>query len=118
MRLSLDYFESLQRHAVPLDERALVALSHTAMGLDLYAGWRSACTASIRASLPSSRGPLLGTSSAGTMADRKFKEVFRQTLDIVLSQYRGARLELDDWGMTLRSSPPPVKGRLALISEA
>ena len=34
MRLSLDYFESLQRHAVPLDERAIAALSHTAMGLD------------------------------------------------------------------------------------
>ena len=48
----------------------------------------------------------------------KFKRVFRQTLDMVLSQYRGARLELDDRGMTLRNSPPPVKGRLALISKA
>ena len=35
--LSHDYFESLQRHAVPLDERALAALSHSAMALDLYA---------------------------------------------------------------------------------
>ena len=48
----------------------------------------------------------------------KFKQVFRQTLDMVLSQYRGARLELDDRGMTLRNSPPPVKGRMALISKA
>ena len=32
VRLSLDYFESLQRHAVPLDERAVAALSHSAMG--------------------------------------------------------------------------------------
>ena len=45
-----------------------------------------------------------------------FKRVFRQTLDTVLSQYQGARLELDDRGMTLRNSPPPVKGRMALIS--
>ena len=37
VRLSLDYFESLQRHAVPLDERAVAALSHSAMGLDIYA---------------------------------------------------------------------------------
>ena len=36
-RLSHDYFVSLQRHAVPLDERALAALSHSAMALDLYA---------------------------------------------------------------------------------
>ena len=49
---------------------------------------------------------------------RKFKQIFRQTLDMVLSQYRGARLELDDRGMTLRNSPPPVKGRMALISKA
>jgi hypothetical protein len=37
VRLSLDYFESLQRHAVPLDERAIAALSHNAMALDVYA---------------------------------------------------------------------------------
>jgi len=37
VRLSLDYFESLKAHAVPLDERALSALSHSAMALDLYA---------------------------------------------------------------------------------
>ena len=49
---------------------------------------------------------------------RKFREVFRPTLAMVLSQYQGARLELDDRGMTLRSSPPPVKGRMALISKA
>ena len=49
---------------------------------------------------------------------RKFRQVFRDTLAMVLSQYRGARLELDDRGMTLRNSPPPVKGRVALISKA
>ena len=119
VRLSLDYFESLQRHAVPLDERAIAALSHSAMALDIYAGWRSACTASTRASPPSSRGRRSRTSSAGITAESgKFTRVFRQTLDIVLSQYRGARLELDDRGMTLRNSPPPVKGRMALISKA
>jgi hypothetical protein len=37
VRLSLDYFESLKAHAVPLDERALSSLSHSAMALDLYA---------------------------------------------------------------------------------
>jgi hypothetical protein len=35
--LSHDYFSSLQRHAVPLDERAIAALSHSAMALDAYA---------------------------------------------------------------------------------
>ena len=37
VHLSFDYFQSLQRHAVPFDERAVASLSHTAMGLDMYA---------------------------------------------------------------------------------
>ena len=49
---------------------------------------------------------------------RKFREVFLQTLDLVCSQYRGARIELDGRGMTLRNSPPPVKGRVAVIRQA
>ena len=36
IRLSLDYYESLSRHAVPLDERAIAALAHSAMALDVY----------------------------------------------------------------------------------
>ena len=44
-----------------------------------------------------------------------FKRVFRATLEIVLSQYRGARLELDGRGMALRHSQPPVKGRIAVV---
>jgi hypothetical protein len=49
---------------------------------------------------------------------RAFRSVFGRTLDVVLTQYRGARVELDDCGMTLRNSPPPVKGRLLLIGES
>ena len=30
------YFDSLQKHAVPLSERALAALSHSAMAVDIY----------------------------------------------------------------------------------
>ena len=36
VRLSLDYYESLRKHAIPLDERALGALAHSAMALDTY----------------------------------------------------------------------------------
>ncbi|MBV9498277.1 MAG: hypothetical protein JO138_02780 [Acidobacteriaceae bacterium] len=36
IQLSSEYFASLQRHAVPLNESDLAALAHTAMGLDIY----------------------------------------------------------------------------------
>jgi hypothetical protein len=37
VELSPRYFESLSRHAVPLDERAIAALSNSPMALDVYA---------------------------------------------------------------------------------
>ena len=118
-RLSLDYFESLQRHAVPLDERAIAALSHSAMGLDIYM-WLAQRLHRVLPRISRLRpvgrpqGPIR---LALPTLMRKFKQVFRQTLDTVLSQYQGARLDLGDRGMTLRNSPPPVKGRMALISK-
>ena len=119
VRLSLDYFDSLQRHAVPLDERALVNLSHSAMGLDIYA-WLAQRLHRVNPGKPAFIPWTALKDQFGWHYGRmdKFKAVFRQTLNMVLSQYRGARLELDNRGMTLRNSPPPVKGRLVLISKA
>ena len=119
VRLSLDYFESLQHHAVPLDERAVAALSHSAMGLDIYA-WLAQRLHRVSPAKPAFIPWTAIKEQFGWHYGRmdNFKRVFRQTLDMVLSQYRGARLELDDRGMTLRNSPPPVKGRMALISKA
>ena len=36
LELGQEYFESLQKHAVPLDSRAVGALAHSAMALDAY----------------------------------------------------------------------------------
>lgn len=116
--LSLDYFKSLQRHAVPLDERAVASLSHSAMALDIYA-WLAQRLHRVNPVKPAFIPWTAIKDQFGWHYGRmdNFKRVFRQTLDMVLSQYRGARLELDDRGMTLRNSPPPIKGRVALISK-
>ena len=109
--LSLDYFESLQRHAVPLDERAVAALSHTAMGAR-HLRMAGAAPAPRRPGKPAFIPWTALKDQFGWHYGRmdKFRQVFRQTLDMVLSQYQGARLELDDRGMTLRNSPPPGEG--------
>ena len=46
---------------------------------------------------------------------RDFRRVFRQTVRLVHSQYQEAAIELDKAGMTLRHSPPPVKGRTSVL---
>lgn len=114
--LSTDYFESLTKHAVPLDERAIAALSHSAMALDLYS-WLAQRLHRVD---PGKAAFIPWTALKAQFGwhysrMRKFREVFRQTLDLVCSQYRGARIELDGRGMTLRNSPSPVKGRVSLV---
>jgi len=116
VRLSLEYFDSLTKHAVPLHERALMALSGSAMGLDVYA-WLAQRLHRIdwgkRVFVP---WPAL-QAQFGWHYGRlnNFKSEFRKTLRDVHSQYRAADVELDGRGMTLRHSPPPVKGRTGIV---
>ena len=112
IRLSLDYYKSLQDHAVPLDERALAALAHNAMALDTYA-WLAQRLHRIRTQSsqfipwPSIRDQF----GQGYTRVRKFREVFLQALRLVHSQYETARIQIDAKGITLRHSPPPVLNR-------
>lgn len=119
VELSHRYFESLQRHAVPLDERAVASLAHSAMGLDIYA-WLAQRLHRIDPKKPQFI-PWTGLKAQfgwhyGRMD--KFKAVLRRTVSMVQTQYPGAKLELDQAGATLRNSPPPVKRRLVLIKSA
>ncbi len=117
VQLSLDYFDSLTRHAVPLDERAIAALSHSALALDAYA-WLAQRLHRIISGKPTFIAWAALKEQFGTGYSRmvEFRRVFKRTLESVLSQYPAARVELDSRGMTLRHSPPPVKGRMAIVS--
>ena len=118
VRLSAEYFESLAKHAVPLHDRALMALSGSAMALDVYA-WLAQRLHRIdwgqRVFVP---WPALQAQFGWHYARLpEFRRVFRQTLRLVHSQYRAADVELDGRGMTLRRSPPPVKGRTGVVAK-
>jgi hypothetical protein len=116
VRLSQEYFDDLQKHAVPLHEVALAALAHTAMGLDIYA-WLAQRLHRIDPHRPTfipwtSLKEQFGPEYAQMF---NFKREFRQTLAKVLTRYPAARVELDKRGMAARNSPPPVAKRLVLI---
>lgn len=116
VRLSADYFDSLTRHAVPLHEQALMALSSSAMGLDVYA-WLAQRLHRVDPGKPVQVPWKALQGQFGWHYDRgrDFRRVFRQTVRLVHSQYREAAIELDRPGMTLRHSPPPVKGRTGVL---
>jgi hypothetical protein len=109
VRLSLDYFESLKAHAVPLDERALAALSHSAMALDLYA-WLAQRLHRIqkphRQFIP---WPAVKDQFGADYSRlRKFREVFMQALRQVCAVYPAAKIDVNRNGLFLYTSPPPV----------
>jgi hypothetical protein len=117
LRLSEEYFQSLAQHAVPLDERAVVALAHSAMALDVYS-W----LAQRLHRVPHGKSQFVPWKALkeqfGFTHKRmnNFRAVFLKALGQVYSQYRGARIGVDDRGMTLHHSPPPIQGRIATAS--
>ena len=118
IHLSLDYFNSLSSHAVPLDERALGALSHSSMALDIYA-WLSQRLHRVPEGRPQfiTWAAIKGQfgQSYGRMS--KFKSVFRVAMRQVLIQYQSANVEEDGRGLTLRNSAPPVSKKLYLVNK-
>jgi hypothetical protein len=116
VRLSDGYFRSLMEHAVPLDERALAALSHTAMGLDIYA-WLAQ---RLHRVLPGRDvlvvWPLLHDQfGLGYGRLRDFRAAFCVALRQVRAVYGDARVGLDGCGLTLRHSKPPVVRRSVYV---
>jgi Plasmid encoded RepA protein len=113
IRLSSDYFNSLQQHAVPLNEADLAALAHSALAIDLY------CWLAQRLHRVTPTKPVFITWAAlkeqfgpdyGRMDN--FKRIFRIAFRQVRARYQRAIIELDDRGMTLHHSLPPVTKRL------
>jgi hypothetical protein len=111
IKLTTDYFESLINHAVPLDERALAALAHTAMGLDIYV-WLVQRLHRIEPDKPVflTWAAVKDQFGRGYNDMYKFKQVFRKTLRDVLMQYPKARIkEQKNKGFYLANSPSPLE---------
>jgi hypothetical protein len=110
------YWQSLQKHAVPLDARALSALAHNALALDIYQ-WLAQRLHRIPSGqeivLP--RVLLHRQFGEGYARERKFWEVFTDSLRQVVTQYRTARVHVDADGLHMQQSLPPVPRRLFVV---
>jgi Plasmid encoded RepA protein len=118
VELSPRYFDSLSRHAVPLDERAIAALANSPLALDVYA-WLAQRLHRIPKDKPQviSWLALFEQFGHGYTRLRAFRGEFLKVLSLVHAQYRSARLAAGGFGLELRNSPPPVAARMALISK-
>lgn len=112
MVLSEAYFSSLLDSAVPLDNRALMALSDSALALDVYA-WLAHRLHRIEG-----RGGItihwkalreqFAQEYQGKEADKDFKKKFLPALKKVLAVYPEAKVKPVTGGVLLLGSPPPV----------
>jgi Plasmid encoded RepA protein len=116
LKLSLDYYDSLTRFAVPLDERAIAALAHSALALDIYC-WLAQRLHRIPEGKPQFV-PWVGLYDQfgqGYAELRFFRRDFLRLLAQVKTAYPSARFSHDRKGLALETSPPPVQKRLVPV---
>jgi hypothetical protein len=110
LELSEDFYATLTEHAVPLDYRALGALKHSSLSLDIYT-WlahrlrRVHKPAGVKLSwqnLKEQFGPEYRTS-------KDFKKEFRKALRQVCVVYPDARVEEVIGGLLLHPSRAPLE---------
>lgn len=113
VELSEKYYETLIRHAVPLDHRAIAALQHNALALDIYK-WLAQRLCRVDAKRPYTLAwPLVQAQfGQGYSELRFFRRVFLKTLKLVLTQYPAARVESSSRGVLLYHSRPPVAPKM------
>lgn len=114
IELSEEFFNSLIACAVPLDPRALAALKHSALALDVYA-WlahrlcRVTATGGTRLSWMNLREQF----GNEYRSSRDFKRELRKTLHQVKAVYPGARVVEVHGGLRLYRSHPPINRHLS-----
>jgi len=109
VQLGAAYFESALDFAVPLDQRAIAALGHSAMALDVYT-WAAQRLHRVGTSRPDavSWAALKHQFGQGFTRIRKFRETFLAALRAVKCVYPAMRLEVGAAGLELYHSPPPI----------
>jgi len=108
--LSESYYDNLTKHAVPLDLRAVRALQHSSIKLDIY-NWLAMRMCRVKANRPQfipwprirEQFPLKGKGAMAT-----YRQAFLRNLKDVLVVYPRAKVYAGRDGIRLQRSPPPV----------
>lgn len=109
LELTSDFYTTLRHHAVPLDYRALAALKHSALALDIYT-WLAHRLCRVR----DPRGTMLSWENLRNQFGQKyndprnFQREFRAVLHQVRLVYSDARVEETPGGLILFPSRPPL----------
>ncbi len=109
LELSEDFYNTLASHAVPLDYRALAALKHSSLALDIYT-WLAhrLCRVKTANGTRLSWENLRDQFGQEYNVSKDFKREFRHNLNQVLAVYPDARIGEFPGGLVLYPSRPPL----------
>jgi hypothetical protein len=110
LELSQEFYETLAQHAVPLDYRALAAIKHSALALDIYT-WLAhrLCRIDKPSGVMLSWENLREQFGQEYGNSKDFKREFRSVLRQVWLVYPDANVEEVAGGIHLWNSPPPIR---------
>lgn len=111
-RLSQAFYEQLKRHPLPLEEAAIRAINNNSMAIDVYA-WLAYRLHSLSTPRPVTWMALKSQFGQGFKAIRDFKVTFRQNLTLAMAVYPAAKVDMDERGVVLYPSRPPVAPRIS-----
>jgi len=106
-RLSETFYEQLRKHPVPLEEAAIKAISNNSQALDVYC-WLAYRLHVLPAARTVSWPALFAQFGSSYKKLAHFKMRFVDSVKIATAVYRDANIELDEKGIILKPSRPPV----------
>lgn len=111
--LNKRFYDSLMEHAVPLRDEAIRQLNNKSLALDLYT-WLAYRLHTMGKPMLVSWPALFGQFGCGYSHLRQFKPKFREALSFALAAYPEAHVDVQDSGLMLFQSAPPVNKRIYL----
>jgi hypothetical protein len=116
VKLDEGFYQSLIEHPLPLREAAIKEISRRSMAIDIYI-WLAYRLHKLSRPTPISWKALQEQFGAGFNRLRAFREKFREPLALALAAYPEAKISIDNAGMVLYPSAPPVpQGRISTAS--
>jgi hypothetical protein len=113
-KLSETFYEQLRKHPVPIEEAAIRAINNNSMALDIYC-WLAYRLHSLKDSRPISWRALMGQFGTGYREIFHFKPRFLENLALACAVYRDAKVEIDERGLILNPSRPPVAPKIVAV---
>jgi hypothetical protein len=114
VRLSPSFYEQLRRHPVPIWEPALKYIANQSMVIDIYI-WLSYRLHCLTKPTPVSWLALHAQFGAGFKSLAQFKAHFTPAVATARAVYPEARVDVEQVGLVLHPSRPPIGERSALV---